>query len=170
MIPAAQPQPLRNCLVRNQSTDGLVVACEPGDDGGLEQRFFLEVFQAEQGQLWANLSLESAASSSSSANVVEFTVTGIPVSTTFVLVLYAANGKGRSNYVTLSANTVPPGCCRGSEFLKFTADIGIKPLMYILAIVVAGLVVAAIAIVTISRARTINRGKGKQSRWNALFE
>ena len=168
MIPAAQPQPLRNCLVRNQSTDGLVVACEPGDDGGLEQRFFLEVFQAEQGQLWANLSLESAASSS--ANVVEFTVTGIPVSTTFVLVLYAANGKGRSNYVTLSANTVPPGCCRGSEFLKFTADIGIKPLMYILAIVVAGLVVAAIAIVTISRARTINRGKGKQSRWHALFE
>lgn len=171
-----------------RGSGSLVVACEPGDDGGLQQRFFLEVFQAEQGQLWANLSTATtistataaAASTSTSSSspptsatspasssakggptVVEFTVSGLPLSSTFVLVLYAANGKGRSNYVTLSASTAPPGCCpRGSEFLKFTADIGIKPLMYILATVVGGLVVAAIAIVTLSRARTINRAKG----------
>lgn len=144
-----------------------MVVCEPGDDGGLQQQFYLEVFQAEQGQLWANLStatttLAPSTASSASTAVVEFTVNGLPLSSTFVLVIYAANSKGRSNYVTLSASTAPPGCCpRGSEFLKFTADIGIKPLMYILATVVGGLVVAAIAIVTLSRARTINRAKGK---------
>lgn len=105
VIPAGQPQPLRNCAVRNQSTDGLIVGCEPGDDGGLEQHFFLEVFQAEQGQLCSNLTL--------SGPPVEFVVKDIPISTTFVLLLYASNAKGRSNYVTLSANTMPPGS-RGS--------------------------------------------------------
>lgn len=177
VIPAGQPQPLRNCAVRNQSADGLVVNCEPGDDGGLEQQFFLEVFQAEQGQLWANLTLTEAP--------VEFIVTDVPVATTFVLVLYASNAKGRSNYVTLSASTMPPGS-RGSglylamlhpqtnnacgqfsidtlfstEFLKFTADFGIKPVMYILVAVVSSLVVAAIAIMIVSKVRTINKSKG----------
>lgn len=101
VIPAGQPQALRNCVVRNQSTDGLKVHCEPGDDGGLEQQFFLEVFRAEQGQLWANFTLTETP--------IEFEVTNVPVATTFVLVLYASNAKGRSNYVTLSASTMPPG-------------------------------------------------------------
>ncbi|KAI2803114.1 hypothetical protein BLOT_007237 [Blomia tropicalis] len=152
VIPAGQPQPLRNCVLRNQSNDGLVVYCDPGDDGGLDQQFFLEVFQAEQGQLWANLSLTETP--------VEFVVTNVPVATTFVLVLYASNAKGRSNYVTLSASTMPPGG-RGSEFLKFTADFGIKPVIYILIAVVCSLVVAACAIMIVSRVRTITKSKGR---------
>lgn len=108
VIPAGQPQPLRDCMVNNQSTDGLVVYCEPGDDGGLEQQFFLEVWstgKGDQGQLWANLSLARPP--------VEFVVTNVPVDTTFILLLYSSNSKGRSNYVTLSASTMPPGS-RGS--------------------------------------------------------
>ncbi|OTF75166.1 nephrin-like protein, partial [Euroglyphus maynei] len=186
IIPAGQPQPLQNCMVRNQSSDGIAVRCQPGDDGGLDQQFHLEIFLADRGQMVANLTKNdietddenfgeflfgnifnnSIDSDTASANplqsndYIEFNVRDIPVSTTFVLLLYASNAKGRSNYVTLSAATMPPGS-RGSEFLKFTADFGIKPMMYLLITVVIGLVISAIIIMIVSKIRTINRSKGR---------
>nr|XP_046911840.1 uncharacterized protein LOC124492875 [Dermatophagoides farinae] len=188
IIPAGQPQPLQNCMVRNQSSDGLVVRCQPGDDGGLDQQFHLEIFQADQGQMVANLTTSdivddgenlgqqilfgnifndsiddhkavAANPLAQSNNYIEFIVRDIPVST-YVLLLYASNVKGRSNYVTLSATTMHPGS-RGSEFLKFTADFGIKPMMYLLITVVIGLVISAIIIMIVSKIRTINRSKGR---------
>ena len=99
VIPAGPPQPVRNCLVGNQSTDGLIVKCEPGEDGGLEQQFHLEIYQSEDGQLQSNWS-------SSKAPVFE--VNGLPIATSFVLVLYASNAKGRSNYVTLTGSSAKP--------------------------------------------------------------
>jgi neural cell adhesion molecule len=96
VIPAGPPQPVRNCLVGNQSTDGLIVKCEMGEDGGLEQQFFLEIYQSEDGQLQSNWT---------STKAPVFEVTGLPIATSFVLVLYAANAKGRSNYVTLTGSS-----------------------------------------------------------------
>ncbi|CAG2121840.1 unnamed protein product, partial [Medioppia subpectinata] len=93
VIPAGPPQPVRNCLVGNQSTDGLIAKCEAGEDGGLEQTFFLEIYESESGQLQSNWT---------SAKAPVFEVSGLPIATSFVLVLYAANAKGRSNYVTLT--------------------------------------------------------------------
>ena len=99
VIPAGPPQPVRNCLVGNQSTDGLIVKCEQGEDGGLEQQFYLEIYQSEDGQLQSNWT---------SMKAPVFQVTGLPIATSFVLVLYAANAKGRSNYVTLTGSSAKP--------------------------------------------------------------
>lgn len=108
VIPASQPQALHDCKIRNQSLDSLTVVCLPGDDGGLEQQFYLEVF-LENGQLYDNLSL--------SEPPVEFIVRNAPVATTLILVLYSANEKGHSSIVTISASTtLPQG--RGSGLIK----------------------------------------------------
>jgi hypothetical protein len=108
VIPAGPPQPVRNCLVGNQSTEGLVVKCEGGDDGGLEMKFYLEIYESEEGILASNWS---------SSKAPLFEVSGLPIATSFVLVLYAANAKGRSNYVTLTANTLPfPNRGSGNHF------------------------------------------------------
>lgn len=98
VIPAGPPQPLRNCLVGNQSEDSLVVKCDPGDDGGLEQVFHMEVYHSGRGSLHANLS---------SKRSPIFDVQGLPMSTPFVLVLFSANAKGRSHSLALSASTLP---------------------------------------------------------------
>lgn len=97
IVPAGTPEIVRNCLVGNQSLDSLVVKCEPGNDGGLEQSFYLEIYQSN-GHLQSNWS---------SSKEPIFQVAQLPVGTSFVLVLYSANSKGRSNLVTLTASTLP---------------------------------------------------------------
>lgn len=98
IIPAGPPQPVRNCLVGNQSLDSLMVKCEAGDDGGLQQTFTLEVYHSGRGSLHANLSSDQSPT---------FDVRGLPMSTPFVLVIFAANSKGRSHSMALSASTLP---------------------------------------------------------------
>ena len=48
VIPARPPAPPRHCLVLNQTLELLVAECSPGWDGGLEQRFVLEVRPAQR--------------------------------------------------------------------------------------------------------------------------
>lgn len=98
VIPAGPPDPVTNCVIGNVSLDSMIVKCDPGDDGGLEQSFFMEVYHSGRGILQANItSLMSPA----------FELHGLPMSTSFVLVLFAANSKGRSNSVALAASTLP---------------------------------------------------------------
>ena len=98
VVPAGPPQPLRNCIVANQSRDSLFVKCDAGDDGGLEQDFHMEVFHSGRGSLHANLTARSSP---------VFHATGLPMSTSFLLVLFAANSKGRSHSLALSTSTLP---------------------------------------------------------------
>lgn len=98
IIPAGPPEAIHDCLIGNQSTSGMLVKCEPGKDGGLEQSFYLEVYHSVTHTLQANLT-------SSSEPIFE--VTSLAKGTPFLLVLYAANAKGRSNSVALPAATLP---------------------------------------------------------------
>lgn len=75
------------------------VNCEPGYDGGLVQTFHLELYNSIVEHLVANLTTDEAPI---------FKVHGLPPGTAFVLVLYASNGKGKSNSVALMASTMPP--------------------------------------------------------------
>ena len=109
IIPAGPPQPVHNCIVGNQSTESFIVKCESGEDGGLEQSFHLEIYFSGGGFLHANLSSLAAP---------VFDVTSLPMSTSFVLVLYAANSKGRSNSVALSTSTLPFPTNKGKESLS----------------------------------------------------
>lgn len=110
IIPAGPPQPVHNCIVGNQSTESFIVKCEPGDDGGLEQSFHLEIYYSGGGFLHANVSSLAAP---------VFDVTSLPMSTSFVLVLYAANAKGRSNSLALSTSTMPFATNKGKFLIRY---------------------------------------------------
>lgn len=77
----------------------LLVECQPGDDGGLVQRFNLEVYIAEQ---------SSHLHSNHSSSQPNFIVSSLTPGTKYSLVLYATNAKGRSHTVALTAITLMP--------------------------------------------------------------
>lgn len=93
------PATLRNCLVANQTTDSLLVQCEQGYDGGLAQTFHLEVYESTNEHLTANIS---------TVEKPVFLVGDLEIATSYILVLYAANAKGRSNSVAIVAATLLP--------------------------------------------------------------
>lgn len=93
------PATLRNCLVTNQTIDSLLVQCEQGYDGGLAQTFHLEVYASTDEHLTTNIS---------TVDSPVFLVTDLQMATSYILVLYAANAKGRSNSVAIVAATLLP--------------------------------------------------------------
>lgn len=90
---------MRSCSVTNHTVDSLLVQCEPGYDGGLAQTFHLEVHSSSKDLLRGNIT-----SQESPTFLVQDLVTG----TSFILVLYASNAKGRSHSVALVASTLMP--------------------------------------------------------------
>ena len=54
VFPVGPPDPPTNCSVVNQTTDSLEVECLPGFNGGLEQKFVLEVTDLQTKVLLAN--------------------------------------------------------------------------------------------------------------------
>lgn len=92
------PDKLSDCIIGNQSTSSLLIKCDAGNDGGLPQTFFLEVYRSGNGQLYQKLN---------SSHRPLFEVNDLPRSATFVLILYAANSKGKSDSTTFIASTLP---------------------------------------------------------------
>jgi len=95
VIPAGPPDSVKNCSVTNLTEDSLKVDCQEGYDGGLQQHFILEVRDSLLQRLRANVSNAWPA----------FTAKGLSPGTTYVSVVYAANSKGRSKGVVLTAMT-----------------------------------------------------------------
>ncbi|KAF4528137.1 hypothetical protein B566_EDAN011153 [Ephemera danica] len=94
VVPAGKPSALRNCSLYNQTGDSLEVECVPGFDGGLPQRFVLEVYEARTMRLRLNLTSDAAPA----FRVAELQ----PGSSTLLrMVLYAANPKGRGELTVL---------------------------------------------------------------------
>lgn len=56
LVAAEPPDPVRNCRLLNASDSQLVVACEPGYDGGVDQSFQMEVYDSRKRELVANVS------------------------------------------------------------------------------------------------------------------
>ena len=82
----------------NQSLSTLLIKCEAGNDGGLEQKYFLEVYRSGTGKLVKKLN--------STLRPI-FEVDNLARSTTFVLILYSMNAKGKSDTTTFIASTLP---------------------------------------------------------------
>lgn len=95
VVAAGPPQPVHDCLVGNQSAAGLMVKCEPGEDGGFNQDFHLEIYQS--GKLQRNIT---------ATRWPVFDVQGLPTST-FVIEVFATNSKGRSESVALTVSKMP---------------------------------------------------------------
>lgn len=105
------PSTLRNCLVVNQTIDSLLVRCEQGYDGGLAQTFHLEVYASSDEHLTTNISTDESP---------VFLVTDLQMDTSYILVLYAANAKGRSNSVAIVAATLLPAERRTGKISNYT--------------------------------------------------
>lgn len=96
---AGPPQSVRSCLIANHSMTTLLLDCMPGDDGGLQQIFYVEVFNTLLQEYQANLS---------SLERPNFLIENLSPGTKFNLIIYSANTRGRSTQLTLSAATLGP--------------------------------------------------------------
>ncbi|XP_015924964.1 nephrin [Parasteatoda tepidariorum] len=97
IIQAGPPDPLRNCVIANRTQNWILVECEPGYNGGLPQKFHLDVYNSAVDHLHFNLTNDEYPT---------FSVTKLSPNTPFVLVASASNEKGRSNSVALLGSTL----------------------------------------------------------------
>lgn len=91
------PEPVQNCSITNQTSSVLMLICDAGDDGGLPQTFHLEVYSMTAEQLISNITV---------ADIPVFLAERLSSSSSYILVLYASNAKGRSTSVALTARTL----------------------------------------------------------------
>ncbi|XP_052756546.1 hemicentin-1-like [Galleria mellonella] len=92
LVAAGRPMPLQNCSVVNQSSNSLQVECTEGFDGGLLQTFYMEVLELPSLMVRANISSNSTP---------YFEVPDLDSRSSYTVILYAANAKGRSESVNL---------------------------------------------------------------------
>ncbi|XP_046401972.1 nephrin-like isoform X2 [Ischnura elegans] len=162
IIPAGRPDPVHNCSILNQTAESLHVECTEGFDGGLPQHFVMEVFDTQTHALVSNVTNRTPV----------FTVGGLESGLGFVISVYAANGKGRSDAVPLHAYTlkaaekrtgiyyyrflnysVGPDASNGINAFAQGTILHITPILAVLVGVVAALVLVAVVIVVVMRLR-----------------
>ncbi|KFM80079.1 Nephrin, partial [Stegodyphus mimosarum] len=94
IVPAGTPEPPFDCVVTNLTSDSLAVECMPGYNGSLPQIFHMEIYNSVAEHMTDNLT---------SFVKPVFKAKGLTPTTSYVLVVYASNVKGRSNSVALVA-------------------------------------------------------------------
>lgn len=80
----------------NQTSESLVVKCQPGFDGGLSQRFIMEVYDRHGQSLVGNVTADHPA----------FVVGNLPSGLGFDISVYAYNRRGPSDPVQLHSYTL----------------------------------------------------------------
>ncbi|XP_054166079.1 protein turtle-like [Oppia nitens] len=165
IVPAGPPEPVRNCAVTNHSMTTLLVDCVAGDDGGLHPYYFIEVYNTGDQLLTANhTSLGIGGNGAGNGGGgggggdpghPAFTVDSLQPGTLYTLVLYAANAKGRSHGVTLSAATLSPPEKHISN--ASFEQIVVNPVLGILIAVVASMVLIVIIVVIVIKIRYNSR-------------
>ncbi|RWS30953.1 sidestep protein-like protein, partial [Leptotrombidium deliense] len=97
IIPAGPPTPVKNCVVSNHSMTSMILECVAGDSGGLRQTFNVEVYAKSSGKLLLNLT---------ETQRPVFTLTNLPLGTTFNLNVYSVNSKGKSASTSIIGATL----------------------------------------------------------------
>ncbi|UYV62914.1 hypothetical protein LAZ67_2002439 [Cordylochernes scorpioides] len=100
VVPAGPPRPVKGCQAGNVTVRGFSLRCLPGDDGGLPQKFSLEVFAA--GGPGHACALSGPRTESS---LPEFHPDGLQPSTAYLAVVTAVNARGRSRSVVFRVLT-----------------------------------------------------------------
>ncbi|XP_053206806.1 synaptogenesis protein syg-2-like isoform X2 [Panonychus citri] len=97
IIPAGPPDQPENCTIANITMDSLTVSCWPGYNGGLDQRYHLEMHLDNQdGPLIQN---------QSTTDYPFFIVKSLSSGNPYTINIYSTNVKGRSDYVVLRGST-----------------------------------------------------------------
>ncbi|XP_075748643.1 neural cell adhesion molecule 2-like isoform X1 [Rhipicephalus microplus] len=142
LIQAGPPDAVQNCSVQNQTEESVALACSESYDGGLPQRFRLELHDTARRLLRANVSAAEAPS---------FVARALPAGTSFVAAVYAYNSRGRSPPTVLVVSTLPaPVSLTRKEGVW---QLNFSPLLATLVAVIGGLAVIAIAIVIVMKFR-----------------
>ncbi|XP_037515885.1 nephrin isoform X1 [Rhipicephalus sanguineus] len=142
LIQAGPPDAVQNCSVQNQTEESVALACSESYDGGLPQRFRLELHDTARRLLRANVS---------SAEAPSFVARGLPAGTGFVAAVYAYNSRGRSPPTVLVVSTLPPPVSLTRK--EGVWQLNFSPLLAALVAVIGGLAVIAIAIVIVMKFR-----------------
>lgn len=100
---SGKPFPVRNCTLANQTYTSVEVKCVAGYDGGLPQKFILEVYHGDVDFLSNSQPLYNV----SNADEPSFSLAGLEASVEagVHVAVYAVNAKGRSQPVILSEVT-----------------------------------------------------------------
>ncbi|XP_043277126.1 protein turtle homolog B-like isoform X2 [Venturia canescens] len=102
IVPAGRPDTPQNCTILNQTTNSLYVECTEGFDGGLPQRFTLELEMDDSTNTLEARGLVHNRTSKEAS----FGVHGLTPGSTYHATIYASNAKGRSEAVRLRAATL----------------------------------------------------------------
>ncbi|KAK9497542.1 hypothetical protein O3M35_004243 [Rhynocoris fuscipes] len=141
VIAAGRPFPVVNCSVTNQSWDVVEVSCEEGFNGGLPQWFLVEALELPSLNLRLNISSAQPT----------FRLTGLEPGRDYQLLLYAANGKGRSEPTIIETVSF-------KGVAKYTGNMGtlqISPLVVILCATSAALLAVSCGVgMALRRRRT----------------
>ena len=163
MVPASVPDPVHNCSVWHEaSAEGVVVACEPGWNGGMKQTFSLEVRESAD---------EEALAALTSQPIPHFIVTGLLPGTEYLLAVSANNSQGLApivnlNYVTpidiaekrLSADAASEnGSSKNSDTVNNNT---VKEILIIVFGVVGGVIFCVIAVLVAIKVHSLVRASG----------
>ncbi|XP_033217421.1 nephrin-like [Belonocnema kinseyi] len=154
LVAAGKPFSVRNCTLANQTYTSVEVKCVAGYDGGLPQKFMLEVYQ---GDMETN---KRPLYNLSTSDEPFFALSGLEASVEagIHVAIYGVNAKGRSQPVILSEVTFRDAEKRTGQ------DVGIvlSPLIGVVvgAIVTLGLIVM-IVIIRSHRERVLKTHHGK---------
>nr|XP_042894824.1 hemicentin-1 isoform X1 [Parasteatoda tepidariorum] len=141
VITAGPPDPVQNCTVMNITQHSFRVECVEGLNGGLRQYFVMEVHDTALHRLRGN----------HTADIPFFLARDLPSATSFVVVVYAVNTKGRSQAVVLRVNTLHSKQAdqrKGSRF-QFTSQV----MIVILAAVILVVLLSGITVILIRKLR-----------------
>jgi len=94
VIPAGKPDAVANCSLLNTTSDGIFVSCAEGFNGGLTQFFLCELWDSRQ--VIRNVTSPRPL----------FALRQLEPATTYVIRIYAANAKGRSDTHVIQATTL----------------------------------------------------------------
>lgn len=103
VLVSGKPFPVRNCTLANQTYTSVEVKCVAGYDGGLPQKFILEVYHGDVDFLSSSQPLYNV----SNVDEPNFSLAGLEASVEagVHVAVYAVNAKGRSQPVILSEVT-----------------------------------------------------------------
>ncbi|KAL1513913.1 hypothetical protein ABEB36_003251 [Hypothenemus hampei] len=153
IIAAGKPDPLHNCSIVNRTNDSLEVECSEGFDGGQPQYFLLEVYDGKTGTIQANVS----------SKFPLFIVSGLDPGKELKMVIYAANGKGRSEPVLLEGFTLKTAEKQTVLSLGTRDQIEIAPVLGILVGLVTALLVVTVIILGALKIRQARREDSNRS-------
>lgn len=90
----AVPSPVEDCVVSNETVSSAIIQCQAGFDGGLPQKFHIE--------LYSSRALVATAIEEVSP---DFVITNLPSGVSLIALVFAVNGRGRSNAVAFNVIT-----------------------------------------------------------------